>query len=172
MKKVLLIGSCGAGKSTFSKRLHSITHLNLIHLDTYYHKPNWGKPSVEEWQAINEELVKGDNWILDGNYGGTMEFRMQHADTVIWLDLPRIVCTYRILKRTLQYRNQTRSDMAEGCNERFDWEFTKYVWNFKRDKNPLLGIRIKKYKHLKQFRLKSKTDIENFFSELKFNKVL
>lgn len=167
MKKVLVIGSCGAGKSTFSKRLHKITGLKLIHLDTVYWKPNWEMSPKEEWSSKVEQLVNGDNWIIDGNYGGTMELRMKHADTVIWLDLPRLLCTYRILKRTVQYRNKTRSDMAEGCKERFDWEFTKYVWNFRRDKNPLLAERLEKFDYLKQIRLKSKQEIEDFFTGLK-----
>ncbi len=166
MKRILVIGSCGAGKSTFAKRLHKVTGLHLIHLDRFYHKPNWGKPTDDEWKAKVKELISGDEWIMDGNYGGTMELRMERADTVIWLDFPRILCTYRILKRTIQYRNKTRSDMAEGCNERFDWEFTKYVWNFKRDKNPLLEERLKKFNKLKQIRLKSKDEIETFFAKL------
>jgi adenylate kinase family enzyme len=170
MKRVLIIGSCGAGKSTFAKRLHHRTGLKLIHLDRFYHQPNWGKPLDEEWYGIVKEFIKEDEWIMDGNYGGTMELRMKRADTVIWLDLPRILCTYRILKRTLQYRNKSRPDMAAGCRERFDREFTKYVWNFRRDKNPLLEERLKKFNGLKTFRLGSKREIEDFFREN--NKIL
>lgn len=166
MKKVLVIGSCGAGKSTFAKRLQKATGLKLIHLDRHYHKPDWGKPTADEWRGIVENLVKDESWIMDGNYGGTMELRMRHADTVFWLDLPRTTCTWRILKRTVTQYNKNRPDMAEGCNERFDWEFTKYVWNFSRDKNPLLGARLKKFDALESFRLKSNEEIEVFFRSL------
>ncbi|MCB1023802.1 MAG: hypothetical protein KDB79_05410 [Acidobacteria bacterium] len=164
MKKVLVIGSCGTGKSTFSKALHRATGLKLIHLDTFYHKPNWGKPTNEEWFETVEKLVAGEDWIIDGNYGGTMEFRMKHCDTVIWLDLPRLLCSWRVFKRTLMYRNKIRSDMAEGCNERFDWEFTKYVWNFRRDKNPNIEKRLKKFPHIKLFHLRSKPEIAEFLN--------
>ena len=96
MRRVLVIGSCGAGKSTFSRRLHKLTGLPLLHLDRHYWKPGWVESEVDEWKAKVEELIAGDEWIIDGNYGGTMEMRMRRADTVIWLDLPRYLCTYRV----------------------------------------------------------------------------
>ena len=68
---------------------------------------------------------------MDGNFGGTREMRMQAADTIIFLDLPRRVCLYRILKRTLKYYGKSRPDMTEGCNERLDLEFIGWVWNYK-----------------------------------------
>ncbi len=167
MKRVLVIGSCGAGKSTFASRLHAITELPLIHLDTFYHKPNWEEPPIEEWLAIVKVLVQGDKWIMDGNFGGTMEFRMEHCDTVVWLDIPRTVCTFRILKRLVLYWNKKRPDMAEGCTESFDWEFIKYTWNFPRDKVSRLKSRLKKFPDKRIFRLKTNMEIEEFFSGIK-----
>lgn len=163
MKRVLVIGSSGAGKSTFAKRLHDLTGLKLIHLDRFYHKPNWGQPTEEEWLGIVKELIKEDEWIIDGNFGGTMEIRMKRCDTVVWLDLPRTVCTYRILKRTVKFWNKSRPDMAEGCRERFDWEFLKYVWNFPRVTKPKIEARLEKMKHFDLFHLKSDKEIEKFF---------
>lgn len=166
MKRVLVIGSSGAGKSTFSKRLHKLTGLKLIHLDRFYHKPNWGKPTEEEWLGIVEDLIKKDEWIMDGNFGGTMETRMERCDTVIWLDLPRTVCTYRILKRTVKFWNKSRPDMAKGCRERFDWEFTKYVWNFPRVTKPKIEARLEKFKHFDLFHLKSDKEMEEFLQKV------
>lgn len=171
MKKVLVIGSCGAGKSTFARRLHSVTGLKLIHLDKCYHQPNWEEPPDEQWFEVVNKLIKGDEWIIDGNFGGSMDLRMKHCDTVIWLDFPRFVCTWRILKRTLKYYGKTRPDMAEGCNERFDWDFIKYVWNFERDKNPSIESRLKSFANLNIFHLKSNVEFERFFSELNSDKV-
>jgi adenylate kinase family enzyme len=163
MKRVLVIGSCGAGKSTFARRLHEITGLKLIHLDSFYHLPNWGEPSKEDWLKLVQELIKGDEWIIDGNYGGSMEMRLERCDTVIWLNFPRTVCTWRVLKRIWLYRKGGRPDMAEGCEERFDWEFIKYVWNFPRDKNPKIVSRLAKFPDKKVFHLKSNNEIEKFF---------
>lgn len=167
MKKVLVIGSCGAGKSTFAKRLHLATGLKLIHLDSFYHLPNWEEPPDDVWLKTVKELVSGDEWIIDGNYGGSMEMRMNYCDTVIWLDFPRTVCLWRVIKRTLKYYKKTRPDMAEGCKERFDREFLIYVWNFQKDKNPSIESRLKKFGKIKIFRLKSNQEIEDFLIGIK-----
>ncbi len=167
MKRVLVIGSCGAGKSTFSRRLHEITGLNLIHLDKLYHKPNWVEPEKDEWLETVREIIKDDEWIIDGNYGGSMELRLERCDNVIWLDLPRNVCTFRVLKRIWRYRNGGRPDMAEGCEERFDWEFIRYVRRFSKDKNPAIKMRLAKFADSKNiFHLKSNRDIENFLEKI------
>jgi adenylate kinase family enzyme len=92
---------------------------------------------------------------------------MERCDTVIWLDFPRTVCTWRVLKRILFYKKSGRPDMAEGCDERFDWEFLKYVWNFPRDKNPSIESRLLKFEDVKIFNLQSDREVEDFFAELK-----
>jgi len=166
MKRVLVIGSCGAGKSTFAKRLHQETGLKLVHLDSLYHLPNWEEPSAEDWLEIVNELVEEDEWIIDGNFGGTMDLRLDYCDTVIWLDFSRAVCVWRVIKRTLKFYKRQRPDMAEGCYERFDWEFTKYVWNFPRDKNPAIESRLKQFENFQNIRLRSNAEVEGFFRKL------
>ncbi len=166
MNRVLIIGSCGAGKSTFARRLHEATNLKLIHLDKIYWKPNWTETSEEEWLEKVQEIIKADSWIIDGNYGGTMEMRMSRCDTVVWLDFPRTVCVWRVLKRIAFYKKNGRLDMAEGCDENLDLKFLKYVWNFPRDKNPAILSRLQNFRDLKVFRLTSDRQAENFFAEL------
>ena len=68
MQRILVIGGCGAGKSTFSKKLQSILKLELIHLDQYYHKPNWEEPKKGEWDKIVHTLVEKPSWIMGGNH--------------------------------------------------------------------------------------------------------
>ena len=99
MKKIIIIGSGGAGKSTFARRLGEILNIEVLHLDKLYWQPNWTEPSKIEWQKTVEEMLIQDAWIMDGNFGGTMEMRIEASDTVILLDLPRTVCLYRVLKR-------------------------------------------------------------------------
>ena len=123
MKKIIVIGSGGAGKSTFSKRLGEILGIEVIHLDRLYWLPNWQEVPQDEWHRIVEEVISRDSWVMDGNYSATREMRIRACDTVIFLDIPRRVCMYRILKRTLIYHGQSRPDMPSGCNERFDLEF-------------------------------------------------
>ncbi len=170
MKKIVVIGSCGAGKSTFSRRLHSITGLELIHLDKCYWRPNWTETSRDEWREKVGELVKGVSWIIDGNFGDTMEMRIAACDTVIFLDIPRRICLWRVLKRIALYKKNGRPDMADGCEERFDWEFIKYVWRFQKDKIPTLKQRLEKFAHSKKIiRLKSRGDFEIFFKQASKN---
>src|SRR5690349_18913828 len=99
MKRVVVIGSGGSGKSTFSRELGRATGIPVIHLDREFWRPGWEETPKDEWNALVAELLAGESWIMDGNFGGTREMRMQAADTIIFLDLPRRVCLYRILKR-------------------------------------------------------------------------
>jgi adenylate kinase family enzyme len=131
MKRVIVIGSGGSGKSTFSQELGRGTGIPVIHLDREYWRPGWEETPKEEWNARVAELLAGERWIMDGNFGGTRKMRMQAADTIIFLDLPRRMCVYRILKRTVKYHGKSRPDMTEGCNERLDLEFIMWVWNYK-----------------------------------------
>jgi len=130
MRKILVIGSGGAGKSTFAKRLGDTLKIEVIHLDQIYWKPNWVKTEKDEWEKIVEQLAARESWIMDGNFGGTREMRIRACDTVIFLDIPRRICLYRILKRLLLYHGKTRPDMAAGCVEKFDPEFILWVWNY------------------------------------------
>jgi adenylate kinase family enzyme len=120
MQRILVTGCCGAGKSTFSKKLQSILKLELIHLDQYYHKPNWEKPEKAEWEKTVNSLVQKPSWIMDGNFSGTMDVRIKSADTIIYLDYPTLKCFWRIIKRIVKYHGVVRSDMANGCKEQFD----------------------------------------------------
>lgn len=132
MQKVLVLGCAGSGKSTFSKRLGEITGLPVIHLDALYWKSGWIASTEEEWDRTIEELLRRDEFIMDGNYSRTLEQRLAGADVVFFFDLPRWLCIYRALRRRVMYHGKTRSDMAEGCHEKIDLEFLKWIWNFKK----------------------------------------
>jgi adenylate kinase family enzyme len=167
MKKVLVIGSSGAGKSTFSRCLSEKTGLPLIHLDVLYWKPNWVETDKEEWKRILEKAVAGDSWIMDGHFGGTVEMRLEKCDTVIFLDMPRVLCVYRVLKRVVTYQRGKRPDIADGCDEKFDWKFLKCVWNFPERSKPRIEKLLAEHQKTKTiFRLKSTKEVENFLSNL------
>lgn len=136
MRRVLVIGSGGAGKSTFAAHMGERTGLPVIHLDALFWHAGWQETPREEWAARVDELLKGDAWIIDGNYGGTLERRLAACDTVIWLDFPRTLCLWRIVKRRVIFRGRSRPDMAEGCRERLNWEFVRWVWTYPRVKRP------------------------------------
>ncbi|MCA9943932.1 MAG: hypothetical protein H6656_21505 [Ardenticatenaceae bacterium] len=117
MKRVLIIGSSGSGKSTLARQLGARLELPVIHLDRHYWHPGWVGTPKAEWQNTVTRLLQRDSWIMDGNYRGTLEMRLEAADSVVFLDLPPWICAYRALKRRIQYRNRPRPDIADGCTE-------------------------------------------------------
>lgn len=134
MNRILILGSCGSGKSTFAKKLHTILGLKLIHLDQAYWKPNWTEPTKEEWTQTLQQLLVQENWIIDGNYNGSLDMRIERANTIIYLNHPTWLCLFRVLKRVYKYFGTVRPDMPEGCKERLDWAFLHYVLVFKKVK--------------------------------------
>lgn len=87
MKRILVIGRSGAGKTTFADRLGKTLHREVIHLDDLFWKPGWVRAfAPQEWQDKVEELISEDEWILDGNYHTTLEARLQRADMIIFFD--------------------------------------------------------------------------------------
>lgn len=163
MKKISIIGSSGSGKSTLAARLGGETGIKVIHLDKLYWKPGWVEPDKKEWNEVVKKILDQQEWIIDGNYGGTMEIRLAASDTIVFLDLPRTVCVWRVLKRLLSYRKESRPDIAEGCEERFDWEFLRWVWNYPRRSKPKVERLLKRFETEKAvFRLRSRKAIDAF----------
>jgi len=139
MKRIMIIGCSGAGKSTLSHRLHTQSGIEIIHLDQYYWKPNWTETPRKEWEKIVHDLSLKSTWIMDGNYGGTMDIRLEKADTIIFLNYSTFKCLWRVIKRTFKYWKRERPDMPKGCKERFSLSFLHYVamYNFTRRKSIL-----------------------------------
>jgi adenylate kinase family enzyme len=162
MKKVVIIGSGGAGKSTFSRKLGEVTGLPVIHLDKLYWRPNWKQTPRDEWIPIVAREIAKPEWIIDGNFGNTRVMRMQAADTIIMLDLPRLVCMYRILKRAFIYHEGNRPDMAEGCHEKFDPEFVLWVWNYKNSSRVRAMEEIANLKDTRVVILRSRREVAEF----------
>lgn len=130
MERVLLIGSGGAGKSTVARRIAEATGLPLVHLDQLYWHPGWIPTPDVEWEAVVRDVVAGDRWVIDGNYGGTMALRLAAADTVVFLDIPRLRCVMRVLRRAAQHRGRSRDDMSPGCPEHVSREFLWWIWRY------------------------------------------
>lgn len=136
MKRIAIIGPGGAGKSTLARQIGAKTGLPVIHLDAHYWGAGWVEPPKDDWEQAVRGLTAGEAWVMDGNYGGTMDIRLAAADTILFLDLPRGTCLVRVVLRQVRYRNRTRPDMAAGCPERLTWFFLKYIWNYRRDRRP------------------------------------
>ena len=163
----MIIGCGGAGKSTLAQQLSTKLNLELIALDQLYWRPNWTETPKEEWIKIVEEAAQKKNWIMDGNYSGTMDLRIKKATHIIFLDFPTWLCLFRILKRTWRFYGQPRPEMPENCPERFDWGFTHYVLTYRRIRRPRILNRLKGLSNKKQlFILKNPKEVHQFLERI------
>ena len=114
-ERIVVDGMTGAGKSTFSRALAAKTGLPLIHLDLFYWKPGWSRPTPDEWSEKQREVLAGDAWIADGNYPETLPLRLERADTIVVLDTPWWQCAARAFKRGIQ--RPAGAQMPDGCED-------------------------------------------------------
>jgi len=148
MQRVLILGCPGSGKTTLAKQLGAVTGLPVVHLDRMYWRAGWVEPSKEEWFTQVRAVLAEQAWIMDGNYGGTMELRLQSADAVVFLDLPTEVCLWRVIRRVLSSWGRDRADMAAGCAERLDLKFLLYVATFRTSKRAAILRRLERFEGL------------------------
>lgn len=158
MKRVIVIGCPGSGKSTFSRKLHNITGLPLYHLDMLYWNVDRTTVPREIFRERLQETIEKEEWIIDGNYGSTMELRMEACDTIIFLDYPMDVCLAGIKER----RGKERTDMpwVEAEDEE-DEEFIEFVKNYNTVSRPVVLELLKKYagKKILIFKARAEADV-------------
>ena len=131
MERVIIIGCGGAGKSTLARKLGEKTGLPVVHLDQIWWEPgNWKHMEREAFDVRLRAELEKPRWILDGNFNRTLEARLAQCDTAIYLDYPRLLCLKNWIGRVIQNWGHARADMAEGCNEWFDPEMAKWIWQF------------------------------------------
>lgn len=111
---------------------------------------NWEPTPNEEWDKRVEYFTMQEHWIIDGNYSRTLDKRLERADLIIFLDMSKWLCLYRILKRRMMYHKKTRPDMNEECPEKIDFEFIKWVWNYKKRSRMKTLNKLEKVKNQKE----------------------
>ena len=160
MKKVIVIGCPGSGKSMFSRALHNKTGIPLYHLDMMYW--NADKTTVEKSVFLERlyAVLEKDEWIIDGNYGSTMELRMAACDTVIFLDYPLDVCLDGIKER----RGKSRSDIPWIETEE-DAEFIRFIKNYNEQQKPKVQGLLKKHRDKNIIIFKSREQADTFLNE-------
>ncbi|MBS4179017.1 topology modulation protein [Lederbergia citrea] len=171
MKRIMVVGvSSGVGKSTFAQKLGQAMDIKVYHLDTFYWTPGWVEASTEAFSAAQEAIVLEERWIIEGNYMGTIDIRTKYADTIIYLELPLYVCLYRVIKRWLTNIGRTRPDMGEGCKEKIDWAFIKFILTTYYRRKKSMPQRLQAFQKIGSKKtiisLKSKKEVGLFLKEL------
>ncbi|MFD2042851.1 DNA topology modulation protein [Ornithinibacillus salinisoli] len=167
MQKIAIIGSGGAGKSTLSRTLGAILDIPVYHLDAIFWQPGWKPLGREALINKHQEIFTQDTWIIDGNFGSTMDLRLQEADTVIFLHYKTIRCLYRIIKRRIQFHSKTRPDMGEGCPEKLDWEFFRWVQQYNKNNAPSILKRLATLSHKNIYVFNRPSELNKFLNNLR-----
>lgn len=145
MKRIIVIGSPGAGKSIFSRRLREETGIPLFYLDMLWHRPDKTNVSAEEFDRKLDEILQQDMWIIDGNYLRTLRPRLDACDTVFFLDYPLEVCLEGAKSRI----GKEREDMP-WKETKFEEEFRQYIIDFPKDQLPQMYQMLEEYKDAKK----------------------
>lgn len=157
-KKVAVIGCSGAGKSTFSRKLANITGLPLYYLDMLYWNKDCTHITREKFIEKQNKILCNDSWIMDGNYRGTLEYRIKNADLIFFFDLPTEVCINGVLTRG------EREDMP--CDLPADDELIDYIKNYNVKCKPIVYKLFEKYVDKKIITFRSHTDADNYIENL------
>ena len=169
-RRIVVTGMAGAGKSTFSRALSAKTGLPVIHLDLHFWKPGWVEPSEDEWREKQRDLLAGDEWIADGNYHATLDYRLERADTVVFLDTPWWACAQRAFVRGIRKR-PVGFQLPKGCDEsalrrlREEWLLVGRICRVRRsERERELGIVSRHGNHVALYVLRSNRAAGDFLS--------
>lgn len=164
MKKILIIGIPGSGKSTFANTLGKRLNREVIHLDKLYRKSGWiVAHTKDEWLNLIKNLVSQEQWIMDGNYTNTLDIRLAAADTIVFLNYNKITCLYRAWLRCHKPDPLLGIDKAEGDRNRLSWDLVKKIITYPRKE---VLQKIEEMNERKVFIAKNDREAANIMGEL------
>ena len=170
MERVVILGPGGAGKTELATAIAQRTGLPVVHLDVLFWRPGWTPAPPVDAQRDLAAAIARERWILEGNFLSAVEddTRFERADMVIFLDLPRATCLWRVLKRLVRDRGRSRSDLPEGCSEGFDLPFLRWIWRYPRTDRPrVLEIVAGLDRRVDVRHLRTKSDVRSYLAMLK-----
>ncbi len=160
--KILVIGPCGAGKSTLSKRLGKKYMVPVYHMDAYYMNPDWSKRNFECFLKDHDEIINTPSWIIDGNGRKTLEERWKRADFVIVCKPPLLSCYYGVIKRAVTTIGKEKTDGPQGAKNSISYNLLKWTWEFERKYAPVIEQYSRKYPTVRVITLASLREIYAF----------
>jgi adenylate kinase family enzyme len=168
MRRIIVVGSQGSGKTTLALRLGSKLGLPVIHLDVLYWRPGWKPSETAGFRLRVSEAIASDAWVVDGSFSGlAFDLTLARAQLLVVIDRPRWLCQWRILRRSALDRDPMRPDLPKGCPEQFDWKLMREAWRYGTERAPLIEVERLKYgAQIPVVRLKSDRDIADFVAAL------
>ena len=167
--KIAIIGYSGSGKSTMAKCISERFGIPVLYLDTVHWLPGWVERETDESRRIVKEFLDTHGeWVIDGNYKKLEhERRMREADHIVFMDFPRIRCFFRAWKRARRFRGKTRESITDGCEEKFDAEFRRWILKDSRTKAAVERYKCYRDRYPEKFhRVRSDRESEAFFASL------
>lgn len=171
--KIEIMGYSGSGKSTLCRKLAELYKVPTLHMDMVHFLPNWEIRSDEEKRNMVASFldVNSEGWIIDGNYSKLYyERRNDEADIIIQMLFGRLTCLWRVCRRYLKYKGKSRPDMTEGCDEKLDWEFVKWIlWEGRSKKTRERYKRIRKQYPDKVVVIRNQRQLNSFMEKTEKN---
>ncbi len=164
------MGSSGTGKTTIGRMLGEKLNIPTLHLDSVYWVKDWDHINKSDFNSYMKKfLTKNKSWVIDGNYSNNdhFKYRLELADTIIFLDFGTQVSLQGIFKRANQYKHMVRSDMAEGCVEGVDQVFLQYVATYYKVRSKYVKALVNKYSNKKQVLIfKNRKELYDWYNSL------
>jgi adenylate kinase family enzyme len=138
LNRIAVIGASGAGKTRLARALGQALDLPVVHLDAHCYGPGWQPLSPAHWAERQRQLAAAERWVMDGNYASTLALRLERADTIVFLDLPPLLCAWRVLRRWALGHLCPAPHLPPGLRPKLDRRFLEYVLTFRRRRRPTL----------------------------------
>ncbi|MCK1337386.1 AAA family ATPase [Bradyrhizobium sp. 38] len=168
MRRIIVVGSQGSGKTSLSRNLGQRLGLSVIHLDVLYWRPGWKPSDKTSFRTRVTDAIAGDAWVVDGSFSGlAFDLTLARADTLVVIDRPRWLCQWRILLRSAFDRDTTRPDLPEECPEQFDWKLMRETWRYDTERAPVIEAERAQYgADVPVVRLRRDRDIQDFLDSV------
>ena len=167
MDKIVIIGSSGAGKSTLARELGSILKIKVFHLDRFFWQRGWKVKARDTRIDILQEIVREKQWIIEGTYLSSSELHLNAADTIIFLDIPPLLCLWRLTKRHREYYGRSRRDIPEGCTDKLMLLLILRVLTFPLYDQRTIKQKLRSYESKQIIWLRSAKAVEAFLAQQK-----